>query len=185
MAVPLHGRGGEVVAAMNISAPLERGSVDEITDELLPALREAAGRAGGRPARPLSASDRVQALPASATPAATANVHGIPALRATTPSRIGPAPRPRSRNALTVPEAAPRSEGGTEANTAEKKAGVLKETPTAITATPAVMPSGVVHVAATTSPVAIAVSAAAPSGSAGSRSGTRAKTTRQVTTTAP
>lgn len=42
MAVPLHGRGGEVVAAMNISAPLERGSVAEITAELLPPLREAA-----------------------------------------------------------------------------------------------------------------------------------------------
>lgn len=42
MAVPLHGRGGEVVAAMNISAPLERGSVDEITAELLPPLLEAA-----------------------------------------------------------------------------------------------------------------------------------------------
>ncbi|WP_380169560.1 IclR family transcriptional regulator C-terminal domain-containing protein [Jannaschia sp. R86511] len=42
MAVPLHGRGGEVVAAMNISAPLERGSVAEITAELLPPLRRAA-----------------------------------------------------------------------------------------------------------------------------------------------
>jgi IclR family pca regulon transcriptional regulator len=42
MAVPLHARSGEVVAAMNISAPLERGSVEEITAELLPPLREAA-----------------------------------------------------------------------------------------------------------------------------------------------
>jgi IclR family transcriptional regulator, pca regulon regulatory protein len=43
MAVPLHARDGDVVAAMNVAAPLERGSLAEITDELLPALREAAG----------------------------------------------------------------------------------------------------------------------------------------------
>lgn len=42
MAVPLHGRGGDVVAAMNVSAPLERGSLEEITAELLPPLRDAA-----------------------------------------------------------------------------------------------------------------------------------------------
>ncbi len=42
MAVPVHGRGGDVVAAMNISAPLERGTVEEITAELLPGLHAAA-----------------------------------------------------------------------------------------------------------------------------------------------
>lgn len=44
MAVPVRDRAREVVAAMNISAPLERGSVEEITAELLPPLREAAAR---------------------------------------------------------------------------------------------------------------------------------------------
>lgn len=42
MAVPLHARSGEVVAAMNVAAPLERGSLEEIVAELLPPLREAA-----------------------------------------------------------------------------------------------------------------------------------------------
>ncbi|WP_336921973.1 IclR family transcriptional regulator domain-containing protein [Aquipuribacter sp. SD81] len=42
MAAPLHGRGGEVVAALNVAAPLERGSLDEIRDELLPPLLAAA-----------------------------------------------------------------------------------------------------------------------------------------------
>ena len=51
MAVPVHGRGGEVVAAMNISAPLERGTVEEITAELLPGAARGRRRARGGPAR--------------------------------------------------------------------------------------------------------------------------------------
>jgi len=39
-----------------------------------------------------SATD--QRAPVSATPAATTNATGIPALPATSPSRIGPPPRP-------------------------------------------------------------------------------------------
>jgi IclR family pca regulon transcriptional regulator len=42
MAVPLRGRNGDVVAAMNVAAPLERGSLEEIRGELLPALLAAA-----------------------------------------------------------------------------------------------------------------------------------------------
>ncbi|MFC5382005.1 IclR family transcriptional regulator domain-containing protein [Aquipuribacter nitratireducens] len=42
VAVPLHARGGEVVAAMNVAAPLERGSLEEIRAELLPPLLAAA-----------------------------------------------------------------------------------------------------------------------------------------------
>jgi len=42
VAVPVHDRTGTVVAAMNISAPLERGTVEEITVDLLPPLLGAA-----------------------------------------------------------------------------------------------------------------------------------------------
>jgi IclR family pca regulon transcriptional regulator len=61
LAVPIHDADGEVVAAMNVSAPTTRGSSDTIRRELLPPLLEAArhveedlrGGSGQRPsARP-------------------------------------------------------------------------------------------------------------------------------------
>ena len=74
---------------------------------------------------------------------------------ATSPSRIGPRPSPRSMAALAVPDAAPRCEGAAVAKIAEKKAGVLNATPTAATAAPSSRPAGDGHDAARTSPTAI------------------------------
>ena len=87
--------------------------------------------------------------------------------------------------ALAVPDTAPRSAGPAVAKIAAKNAGVLKVTPSAVTAVPTTMPSGVLHVAATVRPAAIVARAAAPRRSGGSRSGTFANTTRQTTTTPP
>lgn len=42
IAVPLHGRGGNVTAALNVSTSTARGAADDVRTELLPALQEAA-----------------------------------------------------------------------------------------------------------------------------------------------
>jgi IclR family pca regulon transcriptional regulator len=44
LAIPLHDKGGTVVAAVNISAPLARGSSESIRKSLLPPLQETAAR---------------------------------------------------------------------------------------------------------------------------------------------
>lgn len=42
LAVPLHDGGGSVVAAVNVSVPVRRGTIDEVVAQVLPALRRAA-----------------------------------------------------------------------------------------------------------------------------------------------
>src|SRR5664279_431436 len=130
-------------------------------------------------------SERVQMLPMAATAAPTPNAQGIPADCATNPSMIGPPPIPRSRNALAVPEAAPRSDGFVVVKIAVKKAGVLNATPTPSITAAASIPTGVAHTAVMIRPAAMIPRADSPSGSAGTRSGTLAKRTRQITTTMP
>lgn len=47
IAVPLHGRGGNVTAALNVSTSTARGAADDVRTELLPALQEAASLIDG------------------------------------------------------------------------------------------------------------------------------------------
>jgi IclR family transcriptional regulator, pca regulon regulatory protein len=42
LAVPLHDPRGQVVAAMNVSTHVSRGSTEDVLRDLLPALRETA-----------------------------------------------------------------------------------------------------------------------------------------------
>ena len=76
---------------------------------------------------------------------------------------MGPPPSPRSRKALTVPDAAPRSDGPAVAKAAAKNAGVLKVTPTASSAVPRMIPIGDLQTALTVRPTAMVAKAAAPS----------------------
>jgi len=46
VAAPIRGAGGEVVAAVNVSAPARRGSTEDIVRDLVPPLRRAAERIG-------------------------------------------------------------------------------------------------------------------------------------------
>lgn len=86
---------------------------------------------------------------------------------------------------LAVPAAAPRSDTAAVEKIAEKKAGVLKVTPTASRRLPETAPIGSDQMASTIRPAAMVARAAAPRGSEGNRSGTLANTMRQATTIAP
>jgi hypothetical protein len=68
---------------------------------------------------------------------------------------------------------------------AEKNAGVLNVTPIAMHTVPAINPVLVDQAAAVASPTKISTSAAEPSGSEGSRSGSRASVIRPTTTVTP
>ena len=87
-------------------------------------------------------SRSIHAAPANATAPRPRTPTGCRTARATRPSAIGPRPSPRSMAALAVPDAAPRCDGVAVAKIAEKNAGVLKATPTAMTATPTISPAG-------------------------------------------
>jgi hypothetical protein len=99
-----------------------------------------------------SASSRArgeQGEAASVIAVLTAKPAGMSACAATTPTSIGPSPKPRSMNTLAVPDAAPRSAGGTAWKIAANTAGVMNATPTASTTAATTM---------TTAPVASASS---------------------------
>src|SRR4051794_41949252 len=86
----------------------------------------AAGRCDGGAGR-----DSSSAAPTAVSPAAARNAAGIPLPAATSPSNMGPPPRPRSMNTLAVPAALPRSEGGNRGKIAPDtpRGGDAKPTP--------------------------------------------------------
>ena len=114
----------------------------------------------------------VQSAPTNATAAPAANAHGMPCGPATSPSAIGPKPKPRSMNALAVPAAAPRSDGvrGGE-DRAEERRGRERHPDRHDDDAEQQAQRAPASSAAIRSPAPIATSEAAPSGRDGRRSG--------------
>jgi hypothetical protein len=86
---------------------------------------------------------------------------------------------------LAVPAALPRSEAGTRANIAANTAGVRNATPTASTAEPTSRLHAAGTAAARANPTVQAARPPAARRIGGSRSGSVAKRSRQLTTTVP
>src|SRR4051794_18478989 len=123
--------------------------------------------------------------PAAARPAAVRNAAGIPLAAAMRPRTTGPPLSPRSMNALAVPAALPRWDGGTRLKMAANTAGVRKAVPIPSKVAPAKRLHAAGTAAMRTSPTPEAPSAAAARRSGGTRAGNVANRMRQAPTASP